>query len=86
MPRYNCDHADVKSDFFAVGPAIFNILVGSEVFPGLDHFHDEDEIERRFEEGEFPTDKHVCDFITSKCWQGEYGSRDEVIRGTESVE
>jgi hypothetical protein len=69
----------VKTDLFALGSAIYFIMMGHEVFPDLDSNKDEEEIERRFRSGQFPVDPQVCSGITSKCWAQEYGSAQEVV-------
>jgi hypothetical protein len=69
----------VKTDIFALGSAIYFIIIGHKVFPDLDSNKDEEEIEYRFRSGQFPLDLQVCGAITSKCWTQEYGSAQEVV-------
>ena len=85
LPRTPADHATVRTDLFALGSAIHFIVVGTEVFPELDHAEDEDEIERRFRDGEFPVDEHVCASITAKCWGQRYVSAQEIVNDLEAV-
>ena len=73
LPRIHGDYADGKTDLFALGSAIYFIMIGHEVFPDLDSDKDE-EIERRFRNGQFPVDPQVCGTITGKCWAQKYGS------------
>lgn len=55
LPRKPADHASIRTDLFALGSAIYFIMMGHEVFPDLDKSRDEDEIERRFRApGSFP--------------------------------
>lgn len=86
MPRQRGDYADVQTDIFAAGSCIFHIMMGHELFPDLDEFNDEEEIERRFEDGEFPTDQHVCENMCLKCWKQIYGSVDEVVGDVSHVQ
>jgi serine/threonine protein kinase len=85
LPRKPADHASVRTDLFALGCAIYFIMMGHEVFPDLDMSKDEDEIERRFREGDFPTDLHVCTAITAKCWKQLYLSARQVLTDLEAV-
>lgn len=78
LPRVHGDYADVKTDLFALGSAIYFIMMGQEIFPDLDSNTDDEEIERRFRDGEFPVDSQLCDAITRKCWAQEYDSAQEV--------
>ena len=77
--RIHGDYADVKTDLFALGSAIYFIMMGHEIFPDLDSNKDDEEIERRFRNGQFPVDLQVCGTITTKCWAQEYGSAQEVV-------
>jgi serine/threonine protein kinase len=69
----------VKTDIFALGCTIYSLMTGHEVFPDLDHFEDEEEIESRFRDGLFPTDSQPCFAITEKCWNQQYLSADEIL-------
>ena len=77
-PQIHGDYADGKTDLFALGSAIYFITIGHEVFPDLGSDKDDEEIERRFRNGQFPVDPQVCGTITSKCWAQEYSSAREV--------
>ncbi|TVY87071.1 hypothetical protein LAWI1_G008296 [Lachnellula willkommii] len=76
---FHGDYADVKTDLFALGSAIYFIMMGHEIFPDLDSNTDDEEIERRFRDGEFPVDSQLCDAVTRKCWAQEYDSAQEVL-------
>ena len=54
-------------------------MMGHENFPDLHSDKDDEEIERRFRNGQFPVDPQVCGTVTSKCWAQEYGSSQEVV-------
>jgi serine/threonine protein kinase len=85
LPRQPADHASVRTDLFALGCVIYFIMMGQEVFPDLEKSTDEDEIERRFREGDFPPDLHVCTAITAKCWKQLYSSARQVVTDLEAV-
>ncbi|KAK7178102.1 serine threonine protein kinase [Paraphaeosphaeria sporulosa] len=86
LPRKPADHASIRTDLFALGSAIYFIMMGHEVFSDLDNSKDEDEIERRFDGGEFPTDPHVCATIAEKCWKQLYSSAQQVLVDLEAVQ
>ncbi|CDM30090.1 Tyrosine-protein kinase, catalytic domain [Penicillium roqueforti FM164] len=81
-PRVHGDYADVHTDLFALGSAIYFIMTGHEPFPELDSFDDEEKIESLYEEGVFPSDEqeHICYYITEKCWKQQYQSARDVVR------
>lgn len=85
LPRTPADHASIRTDLFALGSAIYFIMMGHEVFPDLDKSEDEDGIERRFRTREFPTDPHICAAITAKCWKQVYSSAPQVLADLETV-
>lgn len=78
MPRENLYSASFKTDLFAVGSAIYHLIVGHEVFPELDSFDDEKEINGRFINGHFPKNDYVASHIVERCWRGEYASAAEI--------
>jgi len=86
LPRKPADHASIRTDLFALGSAIYFIIMGREMFSDLDNSKDEDEIERRFRVGEFPTDPHVCATIAEKCWKQLYSSAQQVLADLEAVQ
>lgn len=55
-------------------------------FPELDDLEDEEEIESRFKNGDFPTDDHACFKITDKCWRQLYGSVEDIILDISEVQ
>lgn len=66
----------MKTDLFALGSAIYFIIMGHEVFPDLDSDKDEEEIERRFRSSQISgrSARMQC-----KCWMQEYSSAQEVV-------
>jgi len=67
------DHSDARSDLFATGCVIYEIMVSHEMFPELDSLDDEDEIVQRYTAGHFPDVKGVMgQTIIRKCWFQKY--------------
>lgn len=65
--------SDEKSDLFALGSAIYEIMTGHEPFPELNELDDEEDIERRYMEGRFPAlDDVMGEYIVYKCWSLAY--------------
>ncbi|RDW84212.1 uncharacterized protein DSM5745_04538 [Aspergillus mulundensis] len=86
-PRSDGDHADRKTDLFALGSAIYFIMMGHEVFPDLtNHDDDDDEIEARFRNGLFPADDHPCAQITQRCWKQQYESANDLLFDLKQVQ
>ena len=86
MPRVNFNHADWKTEIFALGSAFYYIMEGHEPYPDLDPDHDEEQIVERFTSGQFP--KIQCSSmnrVIHKCWAGEYDSVDAVLQDLEYV-
>lgn len=79
LPRAHGDYADVETDLFALGSAIYFIMMGHEVFPELDSDDDDEEVEQRFRNSQFPADPQACATITRKCWTQQYSSAQEVV-------
>ena len=58
---------------FALGSAFYEIIIGHAPFPELDELDDEEEIERRFRDGQFPSTKDIlCGEIILKLWRLQY--------------
>ncbi|KAF2692041.1 kinase-like protein [Lentithecium fluviatile CBS 122367] len=85
LPRKPANHASIRTDLFALGSALYVIMMVHEVFSHLDGFKDEDKITRRFSAGEFPLDPHICATITEKCWKQLYSSARQVLTDLELV-
>jgi serine/threonine protein kinase len=82
MPRADPNHADEKTDIFALGTAFYQIIEGCEPFPELDSFTQESEIKEKFLSGQLPKAWHSpMTAVIHKCWRGKYNSANEVIRG-----
>jgi len=81
MPQTDPNIANQRTDIFALGSAIYYILEGHEPFPELDCVLDEEEITWRFASGQFPElQPFVLRSIIHKCWRGEYGSAENVMK------
>ncbi|KAF2731949.1 kinase-like protein [Polyplosphaeria fusca] len=86
MPRSDHNNHDHKTDIFALGTALFVIVTGNLPFPDLDTL-DEDEIQRRFEEHEFPPlEKLPGGDVIRNCWTGSYNSASEIIVDLQKLE
>jgi serine/threonine protein kinase len=68
MRRPRGDYAYVTTDIFALGSAIYFIMMGHEVFQLS-----------RFQNEIFPNDNHTCYGIAGKCWRQQYQSASEVV-------
>lgn len=77
MPR---DHsvANIRTDLFAVGSAIYHIIVGHDVFPELCSCADAEEIGNRFKFEIFPPNNYILGHIVEKCWRGQYSCAVEI--------
>lgn len=87
LPRSIPCGQDKKSDLFALGSAIYDMMTGHEPFPELDSYEDEEEIEKRFRDGEFPDPEDVvAGPIIRKYWTLAYKSNDECVEELEAFE
>ncbi|KAF1844429.1 kinase-like protein [Cucurbitaria berberidis CBS 394.84] len=87
MPRHNQEFADARTDIFALGSTIYHIIEGHRPFPELHTIDDEAEFVRRYQEGLFPPmAAELGGTIVWKCWEGRYGSADEVLDDLVSLE
>jgi serine/threonine protein kinase len=72
LPRQS-SNSNESSDLFALGSAIYEIMVGHEPFPELDELDDEEEIEKRYLNGQFPALHGIPGgHIIQKCWSVVY--------------
>lgn len=86
LPRPST-HSDKRSDLFALGSAIFEILAGHEPFPDLDELDDEEEIEKRYMEGQFPAlDGVLGGNIVYQCWSLAYSHVDACAEDLRALE
>lgn len=81
MPRADPNHSDQITDLFALGSAFYYIMQGHEPFPDLDSGKDEEQIVSKFASRQFPEiDFPLMNYVTHKCWGGEYKSAEEVLQ------
>ena len=86
MPRANSNHADWKTEIFALGSAFYYIMEGHEPYPELDSDHDEEEIVERFTSGKFSDiECSSMNHVIHKCWAGKYDSVGAVLQDLELV-
>ena len=86
MPRVDSNHADWKTEIFALGSAFYYIIEGCEPYPDLDPNYDEEQIVKRFISRQFPKiEFSPMNSIMHKCWAGEYGSVDTVLQDLDFV-
>ncbi|KAI9791930.1 MAG: hypothetical protein M1835_008166 [Candelina submexicana] len=79
LPRPST-YSDEKSDLFALGTAIYEIMTSHEPFPDLNEFDDEEEIEKRYIEGRFPVvDNVLGGDVIYKCWSLAYEKVDTCV-------
>ena len=80
MPRENKDQSDARTDIFALGSSIYTIMLQRVPYHDLDSRMDEDEIERQFRQGEFPSiEVELGGEVVHKCWRGDYNSAEELV-------
>ena len=81
MPRVDCNHADWKTEIFALGSAFYYIMEGHEPFPELDPYYDEEQIVRKFLSSQYPEmECSLMNCVIHKCWGGQYDSVDAVLQ------
>jgi hypothetical protein len=79
LPRPG-NRSNEKSDLFALGMAIYEIMTNHEPFPELDEHRDGDEIEKRYRERHFPSvDNVLGGDVIRKCWILAYQRVDECV-------
>lgn len=79
MPRLDRSYHDRGTDIFAFGTVLYFIMTVELPFPDV-HTLDEDEIDRRFKECEFPVLAALPGGdIIRKCWTGNYNTAGEIL-------
>ncbi|MCJ1253630.1 hypothetical protein MMC24_001442 [Lignoscripta atroalba] len=85
MPRADLNHADWKTDIFALASAFYYIMNGHEPFPELDSYTQEQQITERFMSHQFPElECALMNRVAHKCWAGQYDSADAVLQDLKS--
>ena len=82
MPRTDSNHADWKTEIFALGSAFYYIMEGHQPFPELDSNSEEEEIEKRFASGRFSEIAHCSEMnrVVHRCWSGGFESAEGVLQ------
>ncbi|KAF1990327.1 kinase-like protein [Aulographum hederae CBS 113979] len=77
------ENLSIQGDLFALGSTLYRIATGLNPYSELE----EDEIETRFLNGEFPETKSLgrCGEVVSGCWRGEYTVADRVREDIEDI-
>lgn len=89
LPRSPTSIPNKKSDLFALGTAIYEIMTGHEPFPELDENNDEDEveIEKRYTEQNFPIlDGLLENRVIQKCWSLAYETSESCLEELAALE
>ncbi|KAM5357066.1 hypothetical protein ACJZ2D_016647 [Fusarium nematophilum] len=64
-------------DIFSLGSVLYFIMRGEEPYSNLD----EDEVERRFENLDFPASDHLgCGTVIRNCWSGQFSAAEQVVQ------
>lgn len=79
--------SDEMSDLFALGSAIYETMTSHEPLPELDELDDEEEIEKRYTEGQFPAlDGVFGGHIIYKCWSLTYSEVNTCVKELRALE
>lgn len=75
LPRDWREPSTVRTDLFALGSTIYEILTGTSPYEELAS----QEVEKLYQEREFPDVSHLpCGEIILKCWLGQFSSAQQV--------
>ncbi|RMZ72000.1 serine threonine kinase [Pyrenophora seminiperda CCB06] len=81
MPRPDANVFNETTDFFALGTTIYVLMSGQLPFPDLDPVVEDEEVERRFRECEFPPLETLpAGSVVRKCWVGDYSTASEIVK------
>ena len=82
LPRSGEDDSTVRTDLFALGSVLYEIMTGMQPYLDLE----DDVVEAKFRQGEFPgVDSIVCGRTILQCWESTVDSADDVRRALESL-
>ncbi|KAF1923045.1 uncharacterized protein M421DRAFT_426283 [Didymella exigua CBS 183.55] len=80
MPQPDANLFNKRTDMFALGTAIYVMISGQPPFPNLNSAEDEDEVQRRFRECEFPPLETIpAGSVVRKCWMGDNSTVSEIM-------
>lgn len=86
LPR-DPKQTDHRSDLFAVGSTIYEIMTGHEPYENLDSIDELEEIEALFSDQKFPsTEGILAHSIIENCWRQRYDSAQECVRDLANYE
>ena len=86
LPRDSA-RVDYRSDLFAVGSAIYEIMTGHEPYEHLDSIDDMEEIEALFRAEEFPlTDDILAHQVIQNCWRQRYDCAHQCVEHLAAIE
>ncbi|KAK7417879.1 hypothetical protein QQZ08_011460 [Neonectria magnoliae] len=76
LPRDDNEDSTVKSDLFALGSSIFELMANSAPYEGMDH----DVIVSNFAGHIFPSVEHLLmGHVIMGCWKGQYTSAEQIL-------
>jgi len=82
LPRDIMSDSTVETDIFAYGSSLYEIMTSTQPYHDLD----DEEVERLFEQGIFPSLELVpCGQIIKKCWTGEFRSIKDVQAALQEI-
>ncbi|RJE22546.1 STYKc [Aspergillus sclerotialis] len=85
LPRDEDAPNTIRSDLFALGSTVYEILLGKKPYEGMD----DEEIQRLFSDKVFPTLNEIGDqqwrCIVQKCWMCEYDCAEDILKDMPSV-
>ncbi|KAK4905501.1 hypothetical protein LTR49_025207 [Elasticomyces elasticus] len=86
QPHAGEDEFSPRTDIFALGTHLYWLWHGQLPFPELNEFFEEEEIQARYQRGEYPLAlEEATDMnrIIYKCWRSEYNQMVEVLKDME---
>lgn len=76
-----------RSDLFAIGTAMYEMMTGHEPYPELDSIEDEARIEELYASGQFPElHEIVGQDVIWKCWSQLYETAEECAQELKDIE
>jgi serine/threonine protein kinase len=85
-PDAGDDEFSFRTDIFALGTLLYQLWHGELPFPELDEYRNQDLIEAKYREGDYPPDLDYTTFfdvVISKCWSSKYAQASEILEDIE---